>query len=105
MALAVSLASHAANATVDPGADVRRRVVRFADLNVANPDGAAVLYSRIAHAAREVCAPEFGTEALSADLSSRECRKQAIARGVNDVNTPALTSYYQQKVQSVAARR
>ncbi len=101
--LAFSLVSHAAIATSDSDPDVRQRVVRYTDLNITHAEGAAVLYARIAHAAREVCGPETSFADLRAVWPSaefRKCQAEAIARGVETVNAPALTAYYQTKPQS-----
>ena len=101
--LVFSLVSHAAFATSDSDADVRRRVVRYADLDITHTEGAAVLYTRIAHAAREVCEadPSFAElRSVWPDAEARKCQAQAIARGVGEVNAPALTAYYQTKPQS-----
>ena len=101
--LVLSLVSHAAIANPGSDPDVRQRVVRFADLDITRTEGVAVLYSRIANAARVVCEPESGMNeqrSLWLDAEDRKCQTQAIARGVDDVNAPALTSYYQLKQQS-----
>ena len=37
--------------------DVPQTLVKFADLNLSNPQGAITLYSRIAAAANRVCKP------------------------------------------------
>ena len=101
--LVFSLVSHAAIASPDSESDVRRSVVRFADLDITHTEGAAVLYRRIANAARDVCGPVLSMDELRSqwpDTAIRKCQTQAIARGVDDVNAPALTAYYQLKAQS-----
>ena len=80
-----------------PGAAVARilpdeppqRVVRYADLDLTHPAGAATLYSRLRVAARDVCDP-----VNPRDRSSVNCAETALARAVADVNAPALTDYY-----------
>lgn len=71
--------------------DVSRRTVNFADLDVSRSAGAAVLYSRIRSAARDVCEPAIARESMSRTI---RCMDAAIARAVADVNAPALTSYH-----------
>lgn len=83
-----------------------KRTVHFADLNLAQAAGAAVLYQRIRAAARDVCAPVIVSD-LAALPGAHACIDQAIARAVTDVNAPMLTSYYQQQTHRpvLVARR
>ena len=81
---AVSAAGFAAT----PPDDVRRQVVKFADLDLTRPAGAQVLYYRIQYAARNVC-PTYDR------FSNRDCIKQAIARAVAHVGAPQLTTRHQ----------
>lgn len=78
-----------ASATGD--SDLRKVTVKFGDLNLASPEGAAALYARIRVAAREVCLQ-------SSDLwgSSAECMHKAIADAVTKVNRPTLFVVYNQ---------
>jgi len=68
--------------------------VSFKDLNLDNPEGAAVLYERIRKAAYEVCGH-------SSDLSQwhaeKLCFSGAVSRAVAQVNRPMLTSLYNEK--------
>ena len=70
------------------------RVVKFGDLDLSRSEGAAALYSRINAAAREVCQP-LSVWALRLLVQSNECRHQAIAQAVAEVNSSTLTKYYQ----------
>ena len=98
--LATSLSSLAAvsapTATPD---DSPSRIVKFADLDLTRPQGAAVLYTRIRSAARAVCLPQ-NNWMMELRAISDQCREQAIARAVGDVNAPALTAYYQGRTQA-----
>lgn len=77
------------------------RVVGYSDLDLSRDSGVATLYSRINSAAREVCEPLDAV--LSRLLRERfDCRQEAIAKAVADVNSPALTSYYLAKTRSIA---
>jgi len=69
--------------------DVRREVVRFADLDLTRPAGAQELYRRIQHAAREVCA-RYGPGGYD-----RSCADHAVARAVAMVGAPLLRSHYE----------
>ena len=73
---------------------VRQKTVSFRDLNVSNPEGAAVLYKRIKSAASEVC----GTwDSLSQRPAVMTCIDEAVSRAVAQVNRPMLTSLHQAK--------
>jgi UrcA family protein len=74
------------------------RVVAYGDLDLSRGSGVATLYARINTAARRVCEP---TDDLLQKLSRDrlDCRGDAIARAVSEVNSPALTSYYQAKAR------
>jgi UrcA family protein len=78
--------------------DVPQAVVKFADLNLSNPQGAITLYSRIAAAANRVCKP-FDID--SRDLGSRarldSCVHKAIANAVTKVDHPELFAVYNAK--------
>jgi UrcA family protein len=72
------------------------RVVRYGDLDLSRQPAAAVLYTRIKSAAREVCQP-LDTWTLGLLREESDCREAAIGRAVTDVNSPELTAYYQTK--------
>lgn len=76
--------------------DLPSVTVRFGDLNVSSPEGAATLYGRISAAAKGVCASLDGR-----DLGSRArwdaCVHKAIADAVTKVNQPALFVVYNQR--------
>ncbi len=73
-------------------------VVKFGDLNVSDPQGAARLYSRITVAAYEVCR-SFDVDARN--LGSQErllaCVHKAIADAVTKVGRPELFAVYSAK--------
>lgn len=100
-ALAGILASplSALAATLD--APLPSRVVQFGDLDLNRDSGVATLYLRIRSAATEVCDP---LDALLVKLLRErfDCRQDAIARAVADVNSPALTAYYLGKNKAIA---
>ena len=90
--LATLMGSTLAAAT-EMTADVRTRVVQFADLDLTRSAGVMVLYARIKSAARQVCEP-INARALAASQAAHECLAESIARAVADVNAPALTGYH-----------
>jgi UrcA family protein len=77
------------------------RVVRYGDLDLSRDSGVATLYSRINSAARAVCEP-LDVMLLKVLRERFDCRQDAVARAVADVNSPALTSYYLAKTKAIA---
>ena len=69
--------------------ELRREVVRFADLDLTRPAGAQQLYRRIERAAHEVCAA-YGSRGYD-----RSCADAAIGRAVAEVGAPLLTAHQQ----------
>ena len=69
--------------------ELRREVVRFADLDLTRPAGAQQLYRRIERAAQEVCAA-YGSRGYD-----RSCADAAIGRAVAEVGAPLLTAQRQ----------
>jgi UrcA family protein len=69
-----------------------KHVVSYRDLDLNQPQGIAILYTRVQSAAADVCAP-----LESVDMSRRAhlepCIAAATSRAVRSVNVPALTAY------------
>ena len=95
--LTILLGPLSAVAAVSPSDEVPSRRVTYADLDLTRKAGAAVLYTRIKSAAREVCLPTYSWIAED-NMATRQCREQALARAIKDVNAPALTSYHLEKL-------
>jgi UrcA family protein len=70
--------------------------VKYADLNVSSPSGAAALYARIRVAADGVCRTLDGRDLASKTLFDR-CVHKAITDAVTKVDQPALYSIYNAK--------
>ncbi len=77
--------------------DVAQMRVKYADLNVSHPAGAAVLLQRIHAAAEKVCAMP-GSRELDGTAQAKACMTKAMADAVAAVNAPALTGLYQAKI-------
>jgi UrcA family protein len=71
---------------------VRSITVKYGDLNLSNPQGAATLYSRIVRAANEVCGPPDDSLWFRSD--ARACLHKAIADAVTKVGHPQLIAVY-----------
>jgi UrcA family protein len=71
-------------------------IVRFADLDVSTPQGAAALYGRIRGAAVEVCSRMYADE-LAYKLHKSTCLQKVIGDAVLKVNRPALSAVFASK--------
>ena len=67
--------------------------VKYADLNLATPSGARVLYRRIEAAAHSACNYFW----FKTDADEARCVQNAIANAVTKVNQPALSAVYNAK--------
>ena len=92
--VAALVAAFAAGAQAQGVAQIH---VKYADLNVDKPAGAAVLYQRIRAAAEKVCAMP-GSRELDRAVKAKACITNATANAVAAVNVPALTGLYETKV-------
>ena len=91
LALSCGAASIAADRT-----DLPQIVVKFGDLNLSNPQGAAVLYGRIRAASRVVCG-RFDDRELAAKMRLDACVRKAISDAVTKVGQPELFAIYNAK--------
>lgn len=73
----------------DPGDT--HRIVAFADLDLANPSDAHVLYRRIRAAAQVVCSSYF----FLTDTAKAACMRDATAAAVTRINQAALFAVYE----------
>jgi UrcA family protein len=95
MLASAPIAMAASGAQAGETADaLRHKVVSFRDLNLNNPEGAAVLYKRIKSAADEVCG---SWDSLSQRPAVMNCINEAVSQAVAQVNRPMLTSLHQAK--------
>jgi UrcA family protein len=78
---------------VADSSDPPQVTVKYGDLDVASPQGAAVLYARIGHAAKNVCW-QFDADSLDAYGQRAACINKAILDAVAKVNAPALSALY-----------
>ena len=95
LALAGALAAMSVTAIsfAAPADDVPSVAVRYDDLNLATAAGVNTLYSRISHAARQVCPDPFSRD-LAVVIASERCQAEAVGRAVHDVNNPQLAMVY-----------
>jgi len=92
------VSSFATVCTAADNKDFPSVVVKFGDLNLSNPEGAAVLYRRIDSAAREVCkAYDISSGRYKFPPSSNPCVAKSIQEAVAKVGHPALLAIYNAK--------
>jgi UrcA family protein len=72
--------------------------VKYADLNIASPSGALVLYERIRAAAQSACSYFW----FKSDADEARCVQNTIAKAVTKVNQPALSAVYDAKYKTSA---
>jgi len=75
---------------------VATQVVSYKELNLNSAEGVAVLYGRINRAANEVCG-QWENFDLSQLHAVQTCINGAVSRAVAQVNSPMLTSLYNEK--------
>jgi UrcA family protein len=77
-------------------AEPLQQAVSYHDLDLTRVEDAQALYSRIVGASREVCG-RIAPWPIDAVALVKQCRQNAIARAVADVNAPTLTTYYAER--------
>jgi UrcA family protein len=68
-------------------------VVKYAAQDLSTPSGVSEVYRRIVRAAHQVC-PDLSVQDLSRQRMVVECRNQAVARAVQQINNPQLAALY-----------
>jgi len=82
-------------ATADALVNVKSEVVRYDDIRLISPVGAAVLYARLHSAAVRACGgPISGPTQLAREQRYNACTQEAVRKAVDEVNHPILTQYY-----------
>lgn len=90
---ALSLTATASFAAVDENA--ARTVVRYGDLNLANPADAKRMDARIRAAARSVCGEEPTNVDLAGQAYFRACVAKAESGAVAQLNAPMVTAAHE----------
>jgi UrcA family protein len=96
---ATAVSAFAASFTViahaNQSTDVPQVIVKYADLSMSSPQGAAALYHRIWGAAVTVCRPL--DDSLRSKQAMGACIHKAVADAVAKVDQPALSAVYREK--------
>jgi UrcA family protein len=90
-------------ARADSTPEFRSVTVKYADVNTANDEGAALLYQRLASAAKSVCRDFEPGRRLELMAQYKSCVHNAISNAVADVDSPAVTAYAAQRGVAVEA--
>jgi UrcA family protein len=93
IAVASFALSTGALAHADSASDLRSETVKYADLNTASVQGAAVLYHRLTNAAKTVCRDLEPGRALGMMGPYSDCVHKALSNAVADVDRPAVSAY------------
>jgi len=72
---------------------LRKTEVAYSDLDLTKVADANKLYSRIWHAARNVCRADFGVTSRTG-LVAEQCFDEAVETAVHRVSNPNLTAVY-----------
>lgn len=76
--------------------------VRFADLNIATPEGAKTMLRRIRAAAESVCGEPGPVYDLALQDQYANCVKSTMTQAVSRLNAPLVTLAYQNRHSPVA---
>jgi len=71
-------------------------IVKYGDLNLSTPQGAAALYGRIRSAAETVCR-HFDQRGVASQARKATCINHAISAAVTEVNEGSLFTVYNEK--------
>src|SRR5262245_40641575 len=83
-----------AASTAQAAAGAPSVVVKFGDLDLSRPEEAAMLYSRLRHAARTVCPASNTLRDLNRLEIARACYNDALARAVHSVDRDSFARTY-----------
>ena len=75
-------------------------VVNYDELDISNPEGLELLYTRIENAAMTVCGYDRLHKELSRQRRPAACFHAAVDDAITQVNQPTLTAYHRTKSKS-----
>jgi UrcA family protein len=74
--------------------EVSRVSVKYGDLNLNSPQGAATMYQRLAQAAHSACKTlDPADHSVRLTLLYQACVQQAVSGAVSELNRPLVTQY------------
>jgi len=95
LTLAAALSAFSMNARADG------MKIEFRDLDLAKPEDAAALYSRIEKGAHRVCMDSLSPWDAQRTTTFKRCYAAVIDETVSRINAPQLTALHRSKTQSV----
>ena len=101
---ALSLACAAAYADAPPIGSPSQ-LVRFDDLNLAQPRDVAQLFNRVSSAADKVCGTRSFASHYNKIADYEICYKDTVASALAHIGRPSVTSYFQQRSSDLALRK
>jgi UrcA family protein len=103
LALALALLGPAA-VQASTGNDVPTVRVSHADLDLAQPQGAATMLKRLDRASMSVCgASTFSLGQVKDAVRASDCYHQSLDRAVTSLAAPTVTAIYRDRVQRLAS--
>ncbi len=79
--------------------DVSSMVVKYSRDSISTESGVNELYSRIKHAAKQVCPAASGLD-LGALQRVEECRREAVARAIRNIDNSRLAAVYASRTRN-----
>lgn len=73
--------------------DVPSLVVRYSEQSLMTDEGVHALYHRLVRASEQVC-PDADRNNLSKQAIAKECRQEALARAVQQIQNPRLAALH-----------
>jgi UrcA family protein len=98
----LACAANSGRAVAQP-AQILTKAVAYSDLNLESDVGAKVLYARLRHAAKDVCAPLEESRDLGRKVIWQACFDHALASAVSQINKPRVNALYKQTVNRGSA--
>jgi UrcA family protein len=78
-------------------------VVSYADLDLADPDGARTLYARLNAAARKVCGPVPSVREHRETADYQACHARALSKAVNRIGSEPLYALHDARTHGASA--
>jgi len=100
----VSLGSGLSVPASADASDIPSVTVKFADLDISRPAGAAKLYGRIQGAANVVCSA-YDHSGFNAQANFKACVGDAVGRAVAKVGSPTLNMVYRARTGAIVPTR
>lgn len=88
---AFALSAVPAMAGPSPKLDVRTVEISISSYDLAKPADAQIVFDKIQYAAKRACRRSVGRQTPRDRIEEQDCREEAIARAVTQLDEPVLT--------------